>query len=54
MLNTLLISQQVNNILFSFSGGIFSKALKFRFKPLTLISSIFTSKHTIKMKAFFT
>ena len=53
MLNTLLISQWVNNILFSFSRSIFSKALEFRFKPLTLTSSIFTSKHTIKVKAFF-
>ena len=53
MLNTLPISQRVNNILFSFSRGIFSKVLKFGFKPLTLISSIFTNKYTIKVKAFF-
>ena len=54
VLNTLLISQQVNNILFSFGRDIFSKALKFRFKPLTLTSSIFTSKYIIKVKALFT
>ncbi len=53
VLNILLISQRVNNILFSFNGGIFSKMLKFGFKPLTLASSIFIYKYTIKVKAFF-
>ena len=53
MLNILPISQWVNNILFSFSKGIISTVFKFGFKPLTLISFIFTNKYTIKVKAFF-
>ena len=54
ILNTLPISQWINKILFSFSRSIFSKVLKFGFKPLTFINFIFTSKYTIKVKAFFT